>query len=643
MGKGRVLRIFDTRAVFENLDTGSCLVASQVKENGGRTFERVNRTQLYDLGTSSQPLPFEAIFGIYDLLSGSYVAVVVESESYVLINQINIRRAKKILVVPLFKNGRLLSDSKQKDEDRYLQLLHMGFSEHSFFFSPTFDVTLSQQRIAKLQPKQLSEPFWMTADRRFFWNLDIVQELINFDADEWIVPFMSAFIEYHSACTIEETKFAMLFISRRSRLRQGCRFTKRGLDDDGNAANFVETEQILLFPDGKVTSYVQIRGSIPVKWCSPVHMRYDPKVYIDENRQLSTDFAQKHFSECLDKYGDISGNSGIIFINLVDNKKDQGKLGTAFKEVVDSVRSLVQPHNLTYVWFDFHHECKQKGKWKNLGKLVTQLDQQFRAQKFFCKLPNGQVTSWQTGVIRTNCMDNLDRTNVVQSLFARRSFMLQIGRGNLLDIPGSSVLESPFKTFEKTFKNMWANNANAMSLGYAGTGALKVDFTKTGKRTIKGMFNDGVNSCMRYYINNFTDGIKQDAIDLMIGRYKPDPVGPSPFGAKTTQESLSSNITKAFVLMMIIFSSLLLLLPPVYPFNKQKVDSLTKNGIEFPSDYQASENLKHLKVHLLISAVLTLLVVFYVLYAVVKKGSKIGEKIVVHPELCPESLPLERS
>ena len=70
------------------------------------------------------------------------------------------------------------------------------------------------------------------------------------------------------------------------------------------------------------------------------------------------------------------------------------------------------------------------------------------------------------------------------------------------------VLNSPWKTFEKVYKGIWANNADAISIGYAGTGALKVDFTKTGKRTVKGMINDGVNSCIRYYVNNFTDGMR---------------------------------------------------------------------------------------------------------------------------------------
>ena len=46
MPKGRVLKLFGTRAVFENIDTGSCLVASQHKDGLMRDFQTCDITQL---------------------------------------------------------------------------------------------------------------------------------------------------------------------------------------------------------------------------------------------------------------------------------------------------------------------------------------------------------------------------------------------------------------------------------------------------------------------------------------------------------------------------------------------------------------------------------------------------------------------
>ena len=40
--------------------------------------------------------------------------------------------------------------------------------------------------------------------------------------------------------------------------------------------------------------------------------------------------------------------------------------------------------------------------------------------------PTGEVRKLQSGVVRTNCMDNLDRTNVVQSDIAKWSLRLQL-------------------------------------------------------------------------------------------------------------------------------------------------------------------------------------------------------------------------
>jgi protoporphyrinogen oxidase len=63
--------------------------------------------------------------------------------------------------------------------------------------------------------------------------------------------------------------------------------------------------------------------------------------------------------------------------------------------------------------------------------------------------------------------------------------------------------------FESLFKSVWADNADVISIQYSGTGALKTDYTRTGKRTNWGLVRDGINSLTRYYKNNFTDGFRQ--------------------------------------------------------------------------------------------------------------------------------------
>lgn len=68
--KGKVLKIYDNVAVFENTETGNCLLYTLIKENGNRTrdLHLCEKHELSDLSGSSQMIPFEAIFGIYELL-----------------------------------------------------------------------------------------------------------------------------------------------------------------------------------------------------------------------------------------------------------------------------------------------------------------------------------------------------------------------------------------------------------------------------------------------------------------------------------------------------------------------------------------------------------------------------------------------
>ena len=69
---------------------------------------------------------------------------------------------------------------------------------------------------------------------------------------------------------------------------------------------------------------------------------------------------------------------------------------------------------------------------------------------------------------------------------------------------------------------VWSEHADAISRAYSGTGALKTDFTRTGKRTKKGALDDLYKSIVRYLKNNFFDGARQDGFDLVTGTWTPD-------------------------------------------------------------------------------------------------------------------------
>lgn len=102
--------------------------------------------------------------------------------------------------------------------------------------------------------------------------------------DPWVLPIIQGFIETQTCCLetgfdlpIVESHFKeveLTVISRRSRHRAGTRYKRRGVDDDGHCANYVETEQVLRFQHHKV-SFVQIRGSVPVFWSQPGY-KYRP-------------------------------------------------------------------------------------------------------------------------------------------------------------------------------------------------------------------------------------------------------------------------------------------------------------------------------------------------------------------------------
>ena len=459
------------------------------------------------------------------------------------------------------------------DEDTYINMLKTLLATGPMYFSYSLDITNSFQRQAQFDP---SVPLWRRADDRFFWNRYIQSDLINFrngsgsllrqrateqpGLDPYILPVMFGMMRIVTTRILAKTVLFAL-ITRRSRFKAGTRYFSRGIDQQGHVSNYNETEQICILNDSaegrtggpnqyalvkgsdeiQVLSYVQTRGSVPVYWAEINKLRYTPSLEV-RGAETAVDAAEKHFREQIGIYGEN------YLVNLVNQKGREIRIKEAYEEMVrilvtlpaeekhESARSsekfhIVEPtkrrmmlDKLHYIYFDFHNETKDL-KWHRAELLLEKLRPGLEKGGYFrgVDMPGDvqgglEVRAQQSAVVRTNCMDCLDRTNVVQSMLGRYTLDKQLLDAGLLP-PGQHADDDP--GFNDVFRNMWADNADVVSKSYSGTGALKTDFTRTGKRTQLGALMDFSNSITRYVRNNFFDGVRQDGFDLFLGVYEP--------------------------------------------------------------------------------------------------------------------------
>lgn len=402
--------------------------------------------------------------------------------------------------------------------------------------------------------------------------------------DPYILPVLFGFLSV-STTAIGSTPLTFILITRKSRHRAGTRYFTRGIDESGNVANFNETEQIVIIGDStgslggydqnsigprsrvssqrvRIFSYVQTRGSVPAYWAEVNNLRYIPRLQV-RGADSALNAARNHFGEQIKLYGDN------YLVNLVNQSGREARVKAAYEHIVKLLVVLpsdekqasqksserfrrVEPmqkvnmlDRLHYIYFDFHHECKNM-RWHRALLLLDKLGDGLVDQQYFYSIEGGSTSSdvqnYQRSVVRTNCMDCLDRTNVVQSMLARWTLNRQLVDAGVL-ANGESI--SSFTNFEVMFRNgespkprvrrsdcllraslfpsslAWADNADVVSRAYSGTGALKTDFTRTGVRTKAGAFADLSNSITRYFRNNFGDGPRQDAYDLFLGAYLP--------------------------------------------------------------------------------------------------------------------------
>ncbi|NXK90792.1 SYNJ1 protein, partial [Formicarius rufipectus] len=331
-----------------------------------------------------------------------------------------------------------------------------------------------------------------TTDNRFFWNQSLHLHLKHYgvNCDDWLLRLMCGGVEIRTIYAAHKQAKACL-ISRLSCERAGTRFNVRGTNDDGHVANFVETEQVI-YLDDSVSSFIQIRGSVPLFWEQPGLQVGSHRVRMSRGFEANAPAFDRHFQTLKNLYGKQ------IIVNLLGAKEGEHMLSKAFQS---HLKASEHSADIKMVNFDYHQMVKG-GKAEKLHSVLKPQVQKFLECGFFY-FDGKEVKRSQTGTVRTNCLDCLDRTNSVQAFLGLEMLTKQ------LEVLGLAEKPQLVTRFQEVFRSMWSVNGDSVSKIYAGTGALEGK-AKAGK------LKDGARSVTRTIQNNFFDSSKQEAIDVLL-------------------------------------------------------------------------------------------------------------------------------
>jgi hypothetical protein len=476
----------------------------------------------------------DAVYGIYEFSYGSYLALITSSEPALSFLNEHARKVRELTLLPipsLRPNNRSMGNNlnDRRNQQDIENLLLSTFSKHSFYYSddPSYRITKTSQENRNLQTAASDHPTWTSEDRTFFWNYNLNHAFISQGLSSWITPVTNAWAD-HRSVNVRGKNVTMAVISRRSSKRQGLRYIKRGTNEDGDVANFALTEQLMQIQSNATTaegddhpittSFIQLRGSIPLFWHQPDIWKLKPSIQIEKNLTAHIESLRKHLHSIVVNYlrpsGKVSSNifeikaadrqiNSLYFLNLVDKKGSQGKLGQTLSYCFEQLssrrkkagRSLVSSNpnptwtwqsfidfikrlgftsssgaidknvddgqekidvkdnwkdaqavttidqalpidnqaatQVKYIWLDYHHKVKHQGVSSALHEIYSTIRPSFQRDvksetsrrqtspsSYYMMDENSKCTRTQSSIIRTNCIDCLDRTNVAQVIYS---------------------------------------------------------------------------------------------------------------------------------------------------------------------------------------------------------------------------------
>ncbi|XP_069830928.1 polyphosphoinositide phosphatase isoform X1 [Dendropsophus ebraccatus] len=567
--KYRVLKIDRTEPRdLVIIDDKHVYTQQEVRELLGR-LDLGNRTKMGQKGSSglSRAVSAFGIVGFVQFLEGYYIVLITKRRKMADIGGHAIYKVEDTSMMYIPNDSVRVT---HPDEARYLRIFQNVDLSSNFYFSYSYDLSHSLQYNLTIlrMPTEMIKSEMTTQTRqegfdifedealsnhggsstfgicsepyiKYVWNGELLKCIKDIVHRDWLLYIIHGFCG-QSKLLIYGRPVYVTLMARRSSKFAGTRFLKRGANCEGDVANEVETEQIvhdasvMSFSAGSYSSYVQVRGSVPLYWSQDIStMMPKPPITLDQADPYAH-VAAYHFDQMLQRFG-----SPIIILNLVKEREKRRHERILSDELVAAVTYLNQfvPPERSIVYIPWDMAKYTKSKLCNvLDRLNVIAENVVKRTGFFVNRPDAYCSvlrpdeKWhdlggvvgpsgrlQTGVLRTNCVDCLDRTNTAQFMVGKCALAYQLYSLGLIDKPNLQFDTDAVRLFEELYED----HGDTLSLQYGGS--QLVHRVKTYRKIAPWTQHskDIMQTLSRYYSNAFSDADRQDAINLFLGVFKP--------------------------------------------------------------------------------------------------------------------------
>ncbi|PKI43813.1 hypothetical protein CRG98_035824 [Punica granatum] len=466
------------------------------------------------------------IIGFIKFLGPYYMLLITEREEIGTICGHSVYTVTETDTIPIPNSSVLSNMALSKDEKRYKKLLRIVDLRKDFFFSYSYNIMFSlQKNLCDNETGQILH------ETMFVWNGYLTRQIRNnLRSTLWTVALVYGFFKQVTLSVLGK-HFKFTLIARRSQHYAGTRYLTRGVNENGKVANDVETEQIVtedVFGGRpiQISSVVQNRGSIPLVWShesSRLNLR--PEIILSK-KDPKYGATRLHFENLFSRYG-----NPIVILDLVkthEKKPRESVLSAEFLRAARVLREdLSEENGLVFYHLDLNKYFSREidSDSSSVQEISSKVGDKNSSQNKGSNCtgdasenPRIKQRMLQNGVLRTNCIDCIDRTNVAQFAYG----LVALGR-QLQALGLSDDIEIDFDNpLAKDLMDLYEAMGDTLALQYGGSAAHNKIFCE-----IRGQWKPATQSqelfrtVQRYINNTYTDPEKQDAINLFLGHYRP--------------------------------------------------------------------------------------------------------------------------